>query len=156
MYRRRVQRRRLAVPAPAQPARPLRLRYMWCALHSPCAGHGVGSGTIGSDVGCQTVVLLSVAVALSATHPITPHHILHTAHTSRKPHTPLAPSRHPYYTPCTSHTLHLPHTYHTRHNPSHPSHFHTHHIHTTPRPLITHNHLHSSHYHRDSLLLTQA
>jgi hypothetical protein len=28
---------------------------------------------------------------------------------------------------------------------------HTHHIHTTPQPLITHNHLHPSHYHRLAL-----
>ena len=147
IYRRRVQRRRLAVPAPAQPARPPRLRFMWCALRSFCARHGVVSDTIGSGVGCQSVVLLSVAVALSATHPITPHHILHTAHTSRKPHTPLAPSRHSYYTPCTSHTLHLPHTYHTWHNPSHPSHLsHTPHPHYTTSTHHTHSSPNTSHH----------
>jgi hypothetical protein len=80
-----------ARPACTQPARPPRLRFMWCALRSSCAGHGVVSDTIGSGVGCQSVVLLSVAVALSATH------------------------------------------------------------HTTPHPLITHNHLHPSHYHRLAL-----
>ena len=104
----RVQRHRLAVPAPAQPARP---RYVWCAICYSRAGRGVVSGTIGAEVGCRSVVLLSVAVALSTTHPITPHHILHRAHASRKPHTPPAPPRHSHltrrapHTHCTYHTL---------------------------------------------------
>ena len=131
----RVQRHRLAVPAPAQPARP---RYVWCAICYSRAGRGVVSGTIGAEVGCRSVVLLSVAVALSTTHPITPHHILHTAHTSRKPHTPPAPPRHSHltrrapHTHCIYHTLTKPDI-----TPPTPRTSHTHHIHTTPHPFIT-------------------
>jgi hypothetical protein len=80
--------------------------------------------------------------------PILSHHI-----TSCTQHTPHANHIHRLHPHATRTTRRAPHTHCTYHTltipgitPPTPRTFHTHHIHTTPHPLITHNHPHQSHY----------
>ena len=138
-----------AAPPPrspsARPACPAAICMVCDMLFSCRSRCCVGYNRGGSRIG-RSVVLLSVAVALSTTHPITPHHILRTAHTSRKPHTPPAPPRHSHltrrapHTHCIYHTLTKPDI-----TPPTPRTSHTHHIHTTPHPFIARHIHHAPH-----------
>jgi hypothetical protein len=96
----------------ARPARPAASPAICvCSMCCSCAGGVSPRLRSGRQSVASRLLLLSVAVALFTTHPITPHHVLQTAHTSRKPHTPLAPPRHSHltrrapHTHCTYHTL---------------------------------------------------
>ena len=96
---------------------------------------------------------VSVSLALGChTPPSTTHsstYALHTPHIHSSTHTACTSPRHSHLTRRAPHSHRTDRIFTTPSIiPPTPRTLRTHHIHTTPHPLITHNHPHQSHYHK--------
>ena len=96
---------------------------------------------------------VSVSLALGChTPPSTTHsstYTLHTPHIHSSTHTACTSPRHSHLTRRAPHSHRTDRIFTTPSIiPPTPRTLRTHHIHTTPHPLITHNHPHQSHYHK--------
>ena len=96
---------------------------------------------------------VSVSLALGChTPPSTTHsstYALHTPHIQSSTHTACTSPRHSHLTRRAPHSHRTDRIFTTPSIiPPTPRTLRTHHIHTTPHPLITHNHPHQSHYHK--------